>query len=196
MSADDVIEAGFTVADAGATVKSFREYIEANQDEITALQVLYARPYAQRLRHADITALADALKSPPRSWTTERLWEAYRRLDKSRVRGSGQRQLADIVSIVRYAIGATDELVPFTDGVSERYDAWLAAQQAAGRAFTDEQLSWLADIRDHIAGSVSIDIGDFAYAPFTQNGGLARAYALFGDGLPALLEELNLELAA
>ena len=196
VSADTVLEAGFTVADAGATVKSFREYIEANQDEITALQVLYARPYAQRLRHADIRALADALRSPPRAWTTERLWEAYRRLDDSRVRGSGQRQLADIVSVVRYAIGDADELAPFADGVREKFDAWLDAQQAAGRAFTDEQLRWLADIRDHIAGSVSIAIDDFAYAPFTQNGGLARAHALFGDDLPALLEELNLELAA
>ena len=196
VSVDTVLEAGFTDADADETVKSFREYVEANQDEITALQLLYARPYAQRLRHADIRALADALRSPPRSWTTERLWEAYRRLDRSKVRGSGQRQLADIVSVVRYAIGDADELAPFAVGVRARYDAWLASQQAAGRAFTDEQLRWLADIRDHIAGSVSIDIGDFAYAPFTQNGGLARAYSLFGDELRALLEELNLELAA
>ena len=196
VSSDSVIEAGFTVAHADAMVKSFREYVEANQDEITALQVLYARPYAQRLRHADIRALADALRSPPRSWTTERLWEAYRRLDRSKVRGSGQRQLADIVSVVRYAIGDADELTPFADSVRARYDAWLATQQAAGRAFADEQLRWLEDFRDHIAGSVSIDVGDFAYAPFTQNGGIARAYTLFGEELPGLLEELNLELAA
>ena len=195
VSVDTVLEAGFTIADADETVKSFRDYVEANQDEITALQVLYARPYAQRLRHADIRALADALKSPPRSWTTERLWEAYRRLDQSKVRGSGQRQLADIVSVVRYAIGDADELTPFADSVRARYDAWLAAQPAAGRAFTDEQLRWLEDFQDHIAGSVSIDVGDFAYAPFTQNGGIARAYEVFGDDLCALLEELNLELA-
>ena len=196
VSVDTVLEAGFTITDADETVKSFRDYVEANQDEITALQVLYARPYAQRLRHADIRALADALRSPPRSWTTERLWEAYRRLDRSKVRGSGQRQLADIVSVVRYAIGDADELTPFADSVRARYDAWLATQQAAGRAFTDEQLRWLEDFRDHIAGSVSIDVGDFAYAPFTQNGGIARAYEVFGDDLRALLEELNLELAA
>ena len=35
--------------------------------------VLYERPYRQRLKYADIKARADALVSPPRSWTTERL---------------------------------------------------------------------------------------------------------------------------
>ena len=51
-------------------------------------------------------------------------------------------------------------------------------------------------IKDHITGSVSIDLDAFQFAPFNQQGGLARAYALFGAGLQSLLEELNLELAA
>ena len=63
-------------------MRSFQEYIEDHKDEITALQVLYERPYRQRLSYSDIKALADALVSPPRSWTTERLWEAYRQLDE------------------------------------------------------------------------------------------------------------------
>ena len=196
VSADSLLEAGFSDDQANTIVRSFREFIEENRDEITALQVLYERPYRQRLSYADIKALADALKSPPRSWTTERLWEAYRQLDKSRVRGSGQRTLADIVAVVRYAIGGVDELAPFADGVRERFDGWLAMQETAGRAFTREQVRWLEDIRDHIAGSVSMDLSAFQYAPFNQQGGLGRAYNLFGDELPGLLEELNVELVA
>ena len=191
VSADTLIEAGFSDDQAQAIVQSFQEYIEQHRDEITALQVLYERPYRQRLSYADIKALADALVSPPRSWTTQRLWEAYRQLDKSKVRGSGQRTLADIVSVVRYAIGGADELAPFADGVRERFQGWLAMQETAGRAFTDEQVRWLEDIRDHIAGSVSMEMGDFQYAPFNQQGGLSKAYDLFRDDLPALLEELN-----
>ena len=194
ISADTVIEADFSDDQADQTVTSFREFIEQNRDEIIALQVLYERPYTQRLRYADIKALAETLKSPPRSWTPERLWAAYRRLDESKVRGSGQRTLADVVSVVRYAIGGADELAPFADGVRERFDGWLAMQETAGRAFTDEQKRWLEDIRDHVAGSVSIDMGDFELAPFTQRGGLGKAYELFGEQLEELLEELNLEL--
>ena len=135
-------------------------------------------------------------RRPPRSWTTDRLWQAYRQLDQSKVRGSGQRALADIVSLVRFAVGDTDTLVPFAAQVHERFQGWLAMQETAGRTFTDEQRRWLEAIRDHIAGSVSIELGSFQLAPFNQEGGLARAYAVFGGGLASLLEELNLELVA
>jgi len=55
-------------------------------------------------------------------------------------------------------------------------------------------------------GSLSIDPEDFEFAPFTvapkpgeggnQRGGLGKAHQLFGDKLPALLDELNTALAA
>ena len=196
VSADSVIEAGFTDEQANNMVQSFRAFIDENRDEIAALQVLYERPYRQRLSFDDIKALAGALSEPPRSLTTERLWAAYRRLDESRVRGSGQRTLADIVSVVRYAMGAADELAPFADGVRERFSTWLAAQQAAGRHLDPEQVRWLEAIRDHVAGSVSIEMGDFLLAPFNQQGGIFRAHQLFGEELQSLLDELNLELAA
>ena len=194
VSADNLIEAGFTDAQAGDLVQSFQQFIEDHRDEIAALQVLYQRPYRQRLTYADIKTLADTLQLPPRSWTTDRLWEAYRRLDQSRVRGSGQRMLSDIVSLVRRAIGEAEELAPFAETVDERFRGWLAMQETAGRSFTDEQLRWLEAIKDHIAGSVSIALEAFQYAPFSQQGGLLRAYTLFGDDLQPLLEELNLEL--
>ena len=67
------------------------------------------------------------------------LWRAYETLDKSKVRGSGTRVLTDVVSLVRYAIGQDDELVPYPEQVNERFAAWLAQQEVNGRAFTAEQ---------------------------------------------------------
>ena len=194
VSADTLIEAGFSDVEAATLAQSFQQFIEENRDEITALQVLYEHPYRQRLDYADIKALADALQAPPRSWTPDRLWQAYQQLDQSRVRGSGQRVLADIVSLVRYAIGESEELAPFAEGVQERFQSWLAMQETVGRTFTQVQVQWLEAIRDHIAGSVSMDMGDFQYAPFNQQGGLGQAYILFGDELASLLEELNVAL--
>ena len=196
VSADHLIEAGFSDDEAGRLVQSFQEFIQENRDEITALQLLYERPYQQRLRYEDIRELADRLRLPPRTLTTERIWQAYGQLDRSRVRGSGQRVLADIVSLVRYAIGAEEELVPFGEQANARFEAWLAAQEADGRGFSTEQRRWLEAIRDHIAGSVSIDLDDFQFAPFIQRGGLQRAYSIFGEDLPRMLGELNLALAA
>ena len=77
VSTGSLIEAGFSNDQASVMAQSCREFIEENRDEITALQALYERPYCQRLSYADIKALADALQSPPRSWTTDRLWQAY-----------------------------------------------------------------------------------------------------------------------
>ena len=195
VSQDTVLRAGFSGAEADELTRSFREYIEEHRDEITALQVMYQRPYSQRLSYADIRALADALQSPPRSWTPPRLWDAYRQLDQTRVRGSSQRVLADIVSLVRYAVGHEGELAPFAEQVEEQFRGWLNTQEIAGREFTDEQRQWLEDIKNHIAGSVSIEPADLQHAPFVQRGGIGRANALFGDGLGRLLEELNLALA-
>ena len=195
VSQDTVLRAEFSGAEADELTRSFREYIEEHRDEITALQVLYQRPYSQRLSLDEFKALADALQSPPRSWTPARLWDAYEQLDRDRVRGSGQRVLTDIVSLVRYAVGADDELAPFAEQVEQRFRGWLDTQEIAGRTFTDEQRQWLEDIKDHIVGSVSIDPGDLQYAPFAQRGGIGRAHAVFGEGLAPLLEELNLALA-
>ncbi|MEX1007589.1 MAG: type I restriction-modification enzyme R subunit C-terminal domain-containing protein [Acidimicrobiia bacterium] len=198
-SSDTVIEAGYS-ADAAdrarATVESFRQFIEDNKDEITALQILYNRPYPARLTFAEIKDLADAIGRPPRRWTPESLWQAYEALDKSKVRGAPAKMLTNLVSLVRFAIDQDDELVPFADTVDEKFAAWLRAQEQSGRTFTPEQLVWLERIRDTIAGSLAISTDDFVYTPFTEHGGIGKAVELFGADLGPLLEELNEELVA
>ena len=44
VSADELIEAGYTDEQAGRVVQSFEEFIQENRDEIIALQLLYERP--------------------------------------------------------------------------------------------------------------------------------------------------------
>jgi type I restriction enzyme R subunit len=43
---------------------------------------------------------------------------------------------------------------------------------------------------------LSIEPDDLDLSPFNQRGGLGKAYQLFGEELPELLEELNTKLAA
>lgn len=194
VSADVVLEAGYSKEAkdrARETVESWERFCEEHRDEIAALQVLYSQPYTRRLTFAEIRELADAIGLPPRGWTPDRLWEAYEALDGSKVRGSGPRVLADLVSLVRVAIHRDDELVPYPELVRERFRAWLLAQQNAGRAFTPEQLTWLERIRDTISSSLAISTDDFQYVPFVEAGGLGKAAQVFGDDLGPLLEELN-----
>ena len=135
-SADRVISGEYSreAADrARGQTESFRQFIEENKDEITALQVLYSQPYGGGLTYADIKDLAQAIQKSPHRWTTEALWQAYETLDASKVRGSGHRVNTDLVSLVRHALGHTDELVSYPELVNERFEAWLHQQQAAGR---------------------------------------------------------------
>jgi type I restriction enzyme R subunit len=199
ISVDHVTRAEFAVdarARAAEYVESFKAFLDEHRDEITALQVLYGRPYAKRLTYRDVKELAEAIGRPPHRWTPERLWEAYETLDASKVRGSAGTLLTNIVSLVRFALGEEDELAPYPEQVAERFDAWLLQQQNVGRAFTDEQLDWLRLVRDHLAASLSIEPRELLDPPFSQRGGLGRARELFGQDLDALLTELTEAVAA
>jgi type I restriction enzyme R subunit len=199
VSKDSVLEAGFSAdatEKAKSIVQSFEQFIREHKDEITALQILYSRPYKQRLTLNEIKALADTIRRPPYSWTPESLWRAYEALDKSKVHGSGGKVLADIVSLVRFALHQEGELAPYREKVNQRFADWLAKQGTGGRKFTREQRQWLEAIRDHIADSLAIETDDFDYVPFAQRGGLGRAHQLFGKELLPILEQLNEVLSA
>jgi len=179
-------------------VDKFKKFIEENRDELTALQIIYSKPYGQRhLTYQEIKELAEAIKKPPYLLTTERLWQAYEQLEKSKVkRGGPQKLLTDIVSLLRFALGESKTLEPFSDTVEERFRTWLSDQEAVGRKFRPEQMEWLMMIKDHIATSLSIGVDDFELAPFNQKGGVVKLYQLFGKELDGILKALNERLAA
>jgi len=195
-SMDTLRHAGYSTERARRTVDDFRKFIEDNKDEITALQVLYSHPYRRGLSFKDVRDLASAIARPPRQWTPDGLWAAYEALDKSRVHGSTQRTLTDLVSLVRFALGQEDELVSFPEKIKDKFSGWMLQQAQAGRRFTDEQRRWLEEIRDHVAASLTISTDDLDYTPFVERGGLGKAFEVFGDELGPLLEELNEALAA
>jgi type I restriction enzyme R subunit len=199
VSKDAVLFAGHSQAgreQAAELVSSFKKYIEEHRDEIKALEILYSRPYSERLTYDGIKELARAIGRPPRQWTPEKLWRAYEMLDESKVRGSGGRMLTDIVSLVRYALQQDDKLVPFRDQVDERFAAWVATQRQQGKTFTAEQMRWLAWMKDSIASEAVLDDESFAYTPFIEHGGLGSAHRVFGEQLPSLVDELIKALVA
>lgn len=183
---------------ARGIVNTFKQFIEENKDEITALQIIYNKPYGQKhLTHDTIKDLADAIHKPPYNLTPELIWSAYERLEKSKVKGVGpQKLLADIISILRFTVGETDVLQPFTDTVDDRFQQWLERQDKSGRKFTAEQMDWLVMIKNHIATTLEIKIDDFDLTPFNQKGGRIRVYQLFGKELEIILNNLVEALVA
>ncbi|HEX7516311.1 MAG TPA: type I restriction-modification enzyme R subunit C-terminal domain-containing protein [Chthoniobacterales bacterium] len=197
---DTVIASGFDAAakdKAESLVNSFRDYIAAHQSEINALQILYSRPYKQRLTEPMLKELEKKLCDNHASWTEDRLWDAFAVTEPKKVKGRSQAgRFADLVALVRFALEQQPVLAPFADSVSERFNEWLMDKAKTGVVFNAEQLAWLNLIREHIATAISIEPEDLDLSPFNQRGGLGKAHQLFGDKLPALLEELNTTLAA
>jgi type I restriction enzyme R subunit len=213
---DQVVSQGFDPAakeKALNLLKSFAEYIQQHQAEITALEILYRRPYRQRLTEKDLKELEEKLKSQFGPEPTRRIWNAYEltadyadnadkktspsvKSVKSVVKKNPAARFADLIPLVRFALEQQPVLKPFADSVHERFNEWLMDKAKAGITFKPEQTAWLNLIRDHIATTCSIEPDDFDFAPFAQQGGLGKAHQLFGAELPKLLDELNTVLAA
>jgi type I restriction enzyme, R subunit len=198
ISTDAVVSSGWDEKKATDTVDRFKRFLEERRDELAALQILYRLPYAQRrLTYEAVDDLKEALKRPP--WLLEPvdIWRAYKRLASEKVRGNPAGTLADIVMLVRYALGQSESLEPLTSIVAGRFNLWLGREEKAGRTYTDEQRGWLMAIRDHLGVNIEIRPEDMMDAPeFSARGGIVRARAMFGARLPTLLDELTDTLVA
>jgi len=180
---DEVLSKGFDAAakaKAAGLVQAFRDYIAQHHVEIAALQILYSRPYAQRLTEPMLKELEKKLRDTHATWTEDRLWDAFAVTTPAKVKGRSQPgRFADLVSLVRFALEQQPVLEPFSDSVAARFDSWIRQKDAEAHtssstsnlnsqppncvAFTADQRAWLELMRDHIATSLSLEADDFGY---------------------------------
>ena len=196
---DTLLFAGFDTQKeetADRVIRTFHEFIEENKDEIIALRILYSQTYRDRpMAIEKLKALYQKLRG--KGVTIERLWDCYVIKKPDKVKGSSTlRQLADLVSIIRFEMGQADSLQPFADKVNYNFQQWTFRRNAGAVHFTPEQMEWLQLVKDHIATSLSIQTEDLDLSPFDRKGGLGRFYEVFGEQYEAILTEMNRELVA
>ena len=195
---DHVIYAGFDShreEKAEAMIKSFREFIEENKNEIIALRIIYGQAYKDRPMVIEgLKALYEKLKA--KGITLERLWESYAVKKPERVKTGTMAQLTDLISIIRFEMGYTENLLPFADRVNYNFMQWTLRKNAGAVHFSEEQMEWLRLIKEHIITSLSIEPSDLDLTPFDRRGGLAAFYDAFGDEYEKILMEMNEELVA
>ena len=194
VSEDQVIETGFddrNFTQVTTVIHAFKDFINQNVGELLALQMLCRVPEAQgALTEDDLKMLEAALLQHSSSLSRESLWLAYKRWAPESVRGETE-QCADLISLVRFAIGYHLFLEPFSATVNRNFEEWLE-----GKDFNAEQHKWLEMIRDHIATSLDIQMSDFELAPFAELGNGAKVYELFGDDLDNILTDLTKKLVS
>lgn len=177
-------------------VENFRDYIDKNKDEITALQIFYSQPFRRReLNYAMIKELLEKLKLDKPTLAPFRVWQAYEQLDNVNC-GNPKNELVALISLIRRVIGIDGTLTPYDKTVDKNFQEWAFRKQAGALKFSAEQMEWLRMIKDHIAMSFHLDRDDLDYAPFNARGGLGRMWQLFGDRTDEVIAELNEGLVA
>ena len=197
---DRVIRAewkGDTRENAEAMAQDFRQYLEANRDEIEALTIFYAQPHRRReLTYAMIREVFDRLKTDQPRLAPLRVWQAYALLDEYKG-DQPVSELTALVALIRRVCGIDEKLSPYSHTVRRNFQNWVMKRHSGGgEKFNEEQMEWLRMIRDHIIGSFHLDREDLDLAPFDGKGGMGRMYQLFGDRMDDVIDELNEVLAA
>ena len=192
ISEDHVRDTGFTIQSStqvSTVIRAFKQFINQNMGELSALQILCRVQGAQGVLTEDnLKALKEALQQHSNSLNRESLWLAYKRRSPESVLGDTE-QPTDLVSLVRFAMGYNIFLEPFGVSVNRNFEKWLE-----GKDFDSEKYEWLEMIRDHIATSLDIRMSDFELAPFAERGNGAKVYQLFGDDLDDILKSLTVQL--
>ena len=182
---------------AEAMTQDFRQYLEANRDEIEALTIFYAQPHRRReLTYAMIREVFDRLKNDKPLLAPLRVWQAYTLLDEYK----GQQpatELAALVALIRRVCGIDAVVSPYSETVRRNFQHWIMTRHSgSGEKFNEEQMDWLRMIRDHIVTSFHLERDDLEMAPFDGKGGMGQMYKLFGDRMDDVIGELNEALAA
>lgn len=195
---DSVVFAGFDSQkeeNADKVITSFKEFIEENKNEIIALRIIYNESYKDRpMMIEQLKSLYEKLKK--KNITIDRLWDCYYIKFTDKVKRGTVAQLTDLISIIRFEIGAMDELTSFADRVNANFKEWTFRKNAGYSQFSEEQMEWLRLIKDHIISSLSILDDDLDYTPFDHKGGLLGFYEAFGNNYKNILNEMNVELVA
>ncbi len=182
---------------AEAMARNFRQYLEANRDEIEALTIFFSQPHRRReLTYAMIREVFDKLKSDQPRLSPLRVWQAYVVLDEYKG-GQPISELTALVALIRRACGIDATISPYSDTVRRNFQNWIMTHHSGGgEKFNEEQMAWLRMIRDHIISSFHLDRDDLDMAPFDAKGGMGQMYKLFGDRMDDVIDELNEALVA
>ena len=197
---DTLVRAGWegdATENAQRIAQEFKEYLDANRDNVEALSIFYGQPHRRsKLTYEMIAEVLDNLKRDRPSLAPLTVWNAFAHLDEYKGANPAS-QLTALVALIRRVCGLDDTLTRHSDRVRRNFQSWIMKRHAgAGEKFSEEQMAWLHMIREHLETSFHIERGDLDMAPFNDKGGMGKMHVLFGDKMDDLMSEMNEALAA
>lgn len=156
-------------------LREFRDFIDENQNQIIALNIIATRP--KDLTRQSLKELKLILDRDGFSET--KLQTAWREMTNEDI-------AADIISFIRQR-SMGDALI----GKDERIHNAIERLKAAHPEFTKIQLNWLAKIEEHLKSEVVLNREFFEDAAFRNKGGYQSVNKAFGNHLDAIIDEIN-----
>jgi len=163
-------------------LQEFEKFVRENPEHIEALEILLKRP--KEFDTKQLKTLREKLATHPDDlvdkFTEKNLRRAY------------NKELADIISIIRYAAKGGELLT------AERRVNKALMKIKSGRAFTEEQNKWLDLIRRHLIENLLMEKEDIETLPiFTREGAsLGKLNKVFEGKLETIIHEINEAMAA
>jgi type I restriction enzyme R subunit len=186
-----------TIEKSEQLLQDFKQYLQANKNEIIALEIFFDQPQRRReITYDMIRDVMDKLKSDKPNLAPLRIWQAYSHLENYH----GQQPINDLtalVALIRRVADIDSSLSTYDATVRKNFQNWIMRTHAGGgQKFNEEQMQWLHMIREHIISSFHFEREDLEMAPFDAKGGLGKMHQLFGAEMDQLIEILNEELVA
>ncbi len=181
---------------SGDVIFKFKSFIESNKNNLPALKAIIENTNGHtHISFDEIKTISRELRKPPYEISTEEVWNAFLRLDSTKVKPLGEtKNPANIITLTQYAIGKTDRLEPYTDSIDKKLNDWISENELKGRKFTEEELVWLRMMKNHVSSFLEINMMSFNQPPFVNKGGAAKAYNIFGPDLNRIMYEFNEKL--
>lgn len=197
---DTVIRAewdGDAQENAKNLITDFQSYLEAHKTDIDALEIFYSFP----ARRQDVTLkmikdVMNKLREDRPKLSPLRVWQAYALLDDVKSTQPDS-EIKALMALIRRASGIDKTLTLSSERIRRNFQEWIMKHHSGGgQKFNKEQMEWLHMLRDHAITSFRIEKDALELSPFDAKGGLGKMFQLFGDGMDALIDELNVRLAA
>ncbi len=180
VSSEVMIHAGSVYQKPEDYLEAFSRFVKENPEQIEAIRILLERP-----KEWKTDVLNELRKKLVRNNFPERELQKAHKLVHNKA-------LADIISMVKHAARKKEPIYT----AEQRVDRALKIIMAE-KSFNEEQKRWLGFIREHLVQNLTIEMGDFEYAPiFERHGGLVKAKKVFKDDFEELITKINYAIAA
>ncbi|MDI7261816.1 MAG: type I restriction-modification enzyme R subunit C-terminal domain-containing protein [Thermodesulfobacteriota bacterium] len=163
-------------------LQEFERFVRENPGHIEALEILLKRP--KEFDTKQLKALREKLATQP-----DNLVDKF---NEKNLRRAYNQELADIISIIRYAVRGGELLT------GERRVDKAMMKIKSNRSFTEEQIKWLDLIRRHLIENLLMEKEDIETLPiFTREGvSWKKLNKVFDGRLETIIHEINEAIAA